>query len=82
MALNKRHKELIIVIPLIIVLGVTLVGFTLQLEGPPIPETFSGLFVEYKGEMIGGEIQGNIIILENGTKMGLEEFKKITGYEG
>lgn len=65
---------------MIAVLSVTLVGY-IGYTDPEIPKTFSGLFVEYNGEMIGGEIQGNIIILENGTKMGLEEFKKITGYE-
>jgi len=78
--MKKRHKELIIVVPLIIFFAVTLVGYTV-VQGPPEPDTFSGLFVEYNGEMIGGEIQGNIIILENGTKMGLDEFKRITGYQ-
>ena len=76
--MKKRTKELIILIPLLVVLSVTMVIYFIQQEAEP--QTHTGLFVEYKGEMIGGDIQGNLIILENGTKMGLDEFKRITGY--
>lgn len=81
--MKKRTKEIIVGLPLIAIALFTFVSYTIpptiQLEDP---QTFSGLFVEYKGKMIGGEIQGNIIILDNGTKLGLDEFKKITGYKG
>ncbi len=78
--MKKKTKEAVIIIPLAAL--VLLVVFTTV---PPIkeePQTFTGLFVEYKGEMIGGDVQGNLITLQNGTTMSLDDFKKITGYNG
>jgi len=79
--MNKRNKELIILIPLAAIVAVTITMMVLGDSNQSTPETFSGVMIEYNGEWIGGNLlnDGRIILLQNGTEMNYEDFKRITG---
>lgn len=83
--MNKRNKELVIIIPLAIavIAGITssLISLGNIPNQYPTPETFSGVMVQYNGEWIGGNLinEGKIILLQNGTEMNYEDFKRVTG---
>jgi len=64
------------IIVVILVLGT--ITFMMATSPPlPIPETRSGVYVFYNDEWIGGIIEGDKIILDNGTKMDYKEYRKI-----
>ena len=78
----KRHKELIVIIPLVALSAIVIGNFLLgNISSIQKPELVSGVMVEYNGEWIGGNIinDGKIIVLQNGTEMNYLKFKQITG---
>lgn len=83
--MNKRNKELLVLIPLIVIAGITItllvLGNFTNTTQQQTPETFSGVMIQYNGEWIGGNLinEGKIILLQNGTEMDYEDFKRITG---
>lgn len=76
---DKRARFVLLgmaVIVVILVLGtITFMQATQPLL--PIPETKSGVYVFYNDEWVGGIIEGDTLIFDNGTKIDYKEFRKI-----